>query len=1076
MFKIQYEFTYNSYPNVSVSYEFLSELVASDGINYEFNYLGYDELLGIIHDLQRLGDRTPRYIKIHLNKRLTGYIDIRKYTTEVTNINHYKKPNKFTTEITNIKDYSLQDMKVLFTEMDEYKSIKNRPKVLMNFKKDYTLIQNLNGLILEEKEFGLSNINNTGSINETNTYSTYSNNNAYINDEIKLSTTSNKIKYRLDNLYTYARDKFQFKSNIDDIILQSKIENPNVNVYVSDYDHYKIILDEIDANKIEFGDFYLEREIQTSSKLNLDGYSNKNDYNMVGSNVTEDDEYALERRRPVSIAKFINPITKSEDNYIHIHKEENEFLRIINELSLHLFNDKHYKLSEIKVLLKEVEDYIIDDIPATTVSESIEYILNKNINTDIIENELATLKPTEGITTLESILGRWEIDFNDIIDKHPGNEWNIDLMPLPDNDFDYSNIELLLVDENGVPTVPIFPPEGEWEQTYERSDWTVYDSGFNRINNIVFNNDTYIASYTAPDFGFTKLIKSIDGKVWEELNTPEDAWHYLVYGNNIFVAASWGFDIATGDKYSSIIRSTDGINWEPANINLGDYGLGEIVYENGLFVAIATRFFQTETMALTSVDGLNWDIVSLSDGLRPYGLAYGNGVFVSTHSGTNGGFTRVSTDGINWTTYTNQYTNDWYSIAFGNGVFVASTNSQTTDTIMISNDGINWNGISIPDVKYIEDIAFGDGYFIAVPFDYNDITKKGSLYKSIDGITWEEITIPDFNSFYHSVSYTNDNFFATSYYGNSIIISELVEGELKPPMPGPEVRVHLPNVHYNKYFDIGIIQDPVNVYIVKDMIMACAALRHEYIDSIDSISANDAMNFFLEKVFEEMNNIISILPEEKAEYERMFRMIRWYAESSVIKNSEFWLIRDYSDYLFPVWENDIDKIQFIKENDGFSNINNMVLNPKENAIIEIEFETFITANSRFIFKTLGNEEPESTKIDDDGNPIEKEFLKYKLFIDGIETEYDLNTIIDETIEFEPGIHTIRFESNSCQIRLSTVQLGGTMYKSIQTEYRHKGINPGLKAINDLMSNLVRYYEVHHADKTKRYKEMLKEDF
>jgi hypothetical protein len=131
------------------------------------------------------------------------------------------------------------------------------------------------------------------------------------------------------------------------------------------------------------------------------------------------------------------------------------------------------------------------------------------------------------------------------------------------------------------------------------------------------------------------------------------------------------------------------------------------------------------------------------------GLAFGNGVFVSTFGWGYPGVVRRSTDGVTWLdTWSEPPT--FADIAFGNGKFVA--NGSPTS---ISTDGMTWEegGDLTIDINYraIEFVPHEGGLFIVT----GESGENRDIVLSDDGVTWRHPTTrpPECGSYVLNIAY-----------------------------------------------------------------------------------------------------------------------------------------------------------------------------------------------------------------------------------------------------------------------------------------------------------------------------------
>src|SRR4030042_772264 len=209
-----------------------------------------------------------------------------------------------------------------------------------------------------------------------------------------------------------------------------------------------------------------------------------------------------------------------------------------------------------------------------------------------------------------------------------------------------------------------------------------------------------------------------------------------------------------------------------------------------MFVAVGGTDNGVTIGSDTSTDGVIWDS-HLESGSCPWGIAYGNGTFVTTAGGPRGIWT--STDGINWIlqekcpgfdtqgiiyangnffavgsvgriliidpengfTGTIRYSETLeglHSIAYGDGTFVAVG---VNGTILTSKDGgIAWplQDSHTPNLTTIMDVTYGNGTFVAVG-------TGGTIFTSTNGIEWVKRTLPVSDTLMGAI-YGNNTFIA----------------------------------------------------------------------------------------------------------------------------------------------------------------------------------------------------------------------------------------------------------------------------------------------------------------------------
>jgi hypothetical protein len=270
----------------------------------------------------------------------------------------------------------------------------------------------------------------------------------------------------------------------------------------------------------------------------------------------------------------------------------------------------------------------------------------------------------------------------------------------------------------------------------------------------------------------------------------------IAYGGNQFVAVG----------KNVIINSADGVNWFTTWTNDSNTtDLEGIAYGDGHFLAQGILIFDG-AVSMTSADGINWTdpnfiMPQSPDNFWPilyvngsfvfglgYGIAYGNGLFVSDDGQEIG----TSTDGTNWTYHASAFTNEEYglqTLAYGNGKFVqvASTYDDSEDlldgAIASSSDGTNWVTTLVTSGEPLTGVIFADGQFLAVGASDPSLMYEyiPPFYTSTDGVTWtvRPVTYP--LSWPVCVAYGNGRFVAMDELGTALVSgAPFAVLELKP--------------------------------------------------------------------------------------------------------------------------------------------------------------------------------------------------------------------------------------------------------------------------------------------------------
>jgi len=220
---------------------------------------------------------------------------------------------------------------------------------------------------------------------------------------------------------------------------------------------------------------------------------------------------------------------------------------------------------------------------------------------------------------------------------------------------------------------------------------------------------------------------------------------------------------------SAITTWSDALdNWSTNQVSTNSFGLNQVVYGNGRFVAAGGQ--SDGGAILSSEDGATWTVRAngycCSNPSLVWGLAYGSGRFVAV--GHFGGVA-TSTNGIHWS-FTNVPTAG-YAVAYGAGRFVAVGGAGVSN-IFTSTDGLTWTQrrSHATEERDIVSVTFGalpGGGLRFVAIGPND----GFIYVSSDGgATWTRSSIAGGGD----VSYANGLFFVPLGNGTNLLSTNAV--------------------------------------------------------------------------------------------------------------------------------------------------------------------------------------------------------------------------------------------------------------------------------------------------------------
>jgi len=221
------------------------------------------------------------------------------------------------------------------------------------------------------------------------------------------------------------------------------------------------------------------------------------------------------------------------------------------------------------------------------------------------------------------------------------------------------------------------------------------------------------------------------------VSAGDDLWEWVTpwpQGHNLYAAAIGGsVTVAVGER-GTAITSTDGIEWRTRHTG-GGYSLSDVVWANGLFVAVGgTVGFEISPglgVILTSDDGINWIERHREDYLTLEAVVWTGTRFVAVGIGDRA---LVSSDGLIWSEVELGGSQFIWDLAWNGSQLVALGRRGYvfgTPTFFTSENGEAWQQIAIEREYAPSSIAVSGGRFVAVGSEHDALV-------SDDGMTWTE--------------------------------------------------------------------------------------------------------------------------------------------------------------------------------------------------------------------------------------------------------------------------------------------------------------------------------------------------
>ncbi len=247
-----------------------------------------------------------------------------------------------------------------------------------------------------------------------------------------------------------------------------------------------------------------------------------------------------------------------------------------------------------------------------------------------------------------------------------------------------------------------------WSQVLDSSGRVVdATSGLNlwAVSAYTNNPDTSIMNLSINGVEFNPIIGNA--------NSPFIPVGKLAYGGGQLICIS-----SNRDVYSDGI-SYDGATWEKVNTGIDGGALANIIFDNGLFIAVGLNGIQ---YSYNGVDDWSQNVCPDQDWESSSATAvYGNGIFIAV--GKNGKIA-TSNDGITWSVNTNYNLPGEGYLAYGNGLFIF-TSPSGYDILYTSTNGVDWVNKSTAFNVVYRGAAYGSGKFV---FLFSSSTRNGIAY------------------------------------------------------------------------------------------------------------------------------------------------------------------------------------------------------------------------------------------------------------------------------------------------------------------------------------------------------------
>ena len=203
----------------------------------------------------------------------------------------------------------------------------------------------------------------------------------------------------------------------------------------------------------------------------------------------------------------------------------------------------------------------------------------------------------------------------------------------------------------------------------------------------------------------------------------------------------------------------------------------------------------------------------------------------------------------------------------------------------------------------------------------------------------------------------------------------------------------------------------------------------------------------IKEVFSQLYTWIQQAAPGHKEYERMFRFARWYAEAVVLRSSKQILHRVYNPWQSSLHAGSGLGIDHVKPGWTYMTGTGTLDTTALSAHLIFSKENYI--DSEFVLRGYFD------------NPAGQGTME--ISIDGVVVDsFQTHGIYERKIEILQGHHSynIFFHGVSGTASISSIEIGGTNFVSAHTTSDDSDVN-GLKALTELMAQLLGYFELHH---------------
>jgi len=297
-------------------------------------------------------------------------------------------------------------------------------------------------------------------------------------------------------------------------------------------------------------------------------------------------------------------------------------------------------------------------------------------------------------------------------------------------------------------------------------------------------------------------------------------------------------------------------------------------------------------------------------------------------------------------------------------------------------------------------------------------------------------------------------------YDTALLYDPKTGEPYKPLSPAdvPEVMVEFPASHpVGKYADVGLKIVNVHLWVLRDVMLLLYRDLKENTFSYEKLPPGEAVRVAIDRLYNKLRQF----DYKREEYQRAFRMVRWYSEYVIVSTNNYFLVREYEPWISHEQSLNLedgipkDDRSYIVRADGWAVDRDKLVyaTQAKDAVLEINIANLLPTTFEF---TVAITNASGTAA-------------AKLTVDGQDKSYLLASLARAEADLPKGNHTILFEfhteSEEDRMELSGMKVDYVKFRSAQVIESPKNVN-GYEAVDMLIGMLKRYYDLHHEGKVK----------